>query len=105
MLACWQPVAGLQESFVQTLPSSQFNAVPPQTPPAQVSFVVQALPSLHTTALLVCAQPLAGAQKSSVQMFPSLQFVAGPPTQAPPAQVSLVVQALPSLQGLELLTC
>jgi len=55
--------------------------------------------------LLVCAQPLAGAQKSSVQMFPSLQFVAGPPTQAPPAQVSLVVQALPSLQGLELLTC
>ena len=36
---------------------------------------------------------------SSVQGFASLQFRGTPPTHVPPLQVSLVVQALPSLQG------
>jgi hypothetical protein len=105
LLACWQPEAGRHESVVHTLPSSQLTVVPAQAPPEQTSLPVQAFPSLHTTALLVCAQPLAGVQPSVVQTLLSLQSSAGPPTQAPPAQVSLVVQALPSLHGLELLTC
>ena len=52
--------------------------------------------------LLVCTHPDAGLQLSSVYTFPSLQFGAGPPTQAPPAHVSFVVQALPSLHAVPL---
>jgi hypothetical protein len=40
-----------------------------------------------------------------VQTFPSSQFSAGPPAHEPAEQASAVVQALPSLQGAELLTC
>ena len=89
---------------MQPLPSLQLGGAPPtQLPPEQVSLVVQALPSLQGFVLSTCAQPLAGLQLSSVQRFPSLQSGAGPPTQDPPEQVSLVVQAFPSLQGSELL--
>ena len=100
VLFVWtQPVDGLHESFVQTLPSLQFSAGPPtQVPPLHVSAVVQALPSLQDAVLFVLTQPVAGLHESSVQTLPSLQFGAGPPTQVPPAQVSAVVQALPSLQ-------
>src|SRR5207302_91428 len=95
-----QPEAGLQLSSVQALPSLQFGAAPPtQTPPAQVSAVVQALPSLHGAVFGVFRQPPAGSQASSVQGLPSLQLSAGPPTQTPPAQVSAVVHGLPSLHG------
>src|SRR5205823_13366057 len=95
-----QPVAGSQASSVQTLPSLQLGAEPPtQTPPAQVSAVVQALPSVQGAVLGVFRQPVAGSQASSVQTLPSLQLSAGPPTQTPPAQVSVVVQALPSLHA------
>ena len=86
MLAYWQPAAGLQESFVHTLPSSQFNAAPPQAPPAQVSLVVHAFPSSHGAELLAWAHPVSGSQKSSVQTLPSLQLGGGPPTHAPPEQ-------------------
>jgi hypothetical protein len=55
--------------------------------------------------LFVCVQPVDGLQASVVQTLPSSQFGAGPPTQVPPEQVSLVVQALPSLQGAVLLVC
>jgi hypothetical protein len=100
LLVCVQPVAGLQPSVVQTLPSSQLGAAPPtQVPPEHVSLVVQALPSLHGAVLLVCVQPVIGLHASSVQTLPSSQFGAAPPTQTPPAQVSPVVQALPSLHG------
>jgi hypothetical protein len=100
LLACVQPLPTSQASSVQTLPSSQLGAGPPtHDPPAQVSLVVQALPSLHGAALLVCVQPVAGLQASSVQTLPSSQFGAGPPTQLPPEQVSAVVQAFPSSQG------
>jgi hypothetical protein len=100
VLFVWvQPVAGLQASVVQGLLSLQFAAVPPtQAPPEQVSPVVQALPSLQLAVLLVWVQPVAGLQASLVQGFESSQFGAAPPTQAPPEQVSPVVQALPSLQ-------
>jgi hypothetical protein len=49
VFAAWtQPEDGLHESIVQQFPSSQFVGPPElQTPPLQVSPVVQALPSLH----------------------------------------------------------
>jgi hypothetical protein len=96
---CTQPIAGLHESSVQPLESLQFGATPPtQAPAAQVSFVVQALPSSHETVLLMWTQPLAGLHESSVQPLASSQFGAVPPTHAPLAHVSFVVQALPSSQ-------
>jgi glyoxylate utilization-related uncharacterized protein len=103
LLAYWQPAAGLQESVVHTLPSSQLIGVPAQTPPEQTSLPVHAFPSLHATALFVCVHPVAGLQASVVQMLPSSQLGGGPPVHVPPTQVSLVVQALPSLQELLLL--
>ena len=106
LLACTQPLAVSQLSLVQTLPSLQLGAAPPtQVPPAQASAVVHALPSSHETALLACMQPLAVLQLSLVQMLPSLQLGAAPPTQVPPAQVSAVVQALPSSHETALLAC
>ena len=101
VLFAWtQPVAGLHESSVQTFPSSQFGAGPPrQAPPEQVSAVVQALASSQGAVLFAWTQPVAGLHASSVQTFPSSQFGAGPPRQAPPEQVSAVVQALASSQG------
>src|SRR5207249_1224765 len=121
-----QPVAGSHESVVHTLASLQLIGGPPaQAPPAHVSAVVQALPSSqdrvfgvpahtpaaqvspevqglrssHGTVLGVFTQPVAGSHVSVVHTLPSTQLGGGPPTQTPPAQVSAVVQALPSLQG------
>jgi hypothetical protein len=106
LLAWAQPVSGSQKSFVQAFPSPQTGGGPPtQTPPEQTSPVVQALPSLHALVLLVNTQPCAALQVSVVHSFPSLQVGGGPPTHIPPEQVSFVVQALPSLQALALLTC
>jgi hypothetical protein len=49
-----QPVAGVHESFVHTLPSSQFGGGPPtHALLAQVSLVVQAFPSSHEALLAV----------------------------------------------------
>jgi hypothetical protein len=107
VLFVWtQPVDALQVSVVQTLPSSQFGGTPPlQVPPPHVSFVVQALPSLHEAVLLVWTQPEDGLQESSVHGLLSLQPSAGPPLQVPPPHVSAVVQAFPSLHGAVLLVC
>src|SRR5439155_805055 len=81
-------------------PSWQLGDGPPtHLPPLHLSLVVQAFPSLHGAVLFVWKQPVAGLQVSSVQTLPSSQLSAGPPTQPPLLQVSLVVQALPSLQG------
>jgi hypothetical protein len=100
VLLVWtQPVAGLQLSSVQGLPSSQPSAAPAwQLPPPQVSPIVQALPSSHEAVLLVWTQPVAGLQLSSVHALSSLQLGAGPPWQLPAPHVSAVVQALPSSQ-------
>src|SRR5205823_14162967 len=93
-------VDGLQVSSVQGLPSSQLGAAPPtHRPPLQASLVVQALPSLQGGVLLPWRQPVVGSQLSSVQRLLSLQLSAGPPAQLPWLQVSLVVQALPLVQG------
>lgn len=106
LLAYTQPRDVSHESSVHTLPSSQLGAGPgTQSPPKQVSFVVQALPSLHGLVLSTCTQPLAGLHESSVQTLPSSQFKAAPGTQLPPEHVSFVVHALPSLHGLLLFTC
>jgi hypothetical protein len=99
-----QPVAGLQESSVQGLPSLQVRTEPAQLPLLQMSPVVQELPSLQDAALLTCLQPVRRSHESVVQTLPSLQLGAGPPRQAPPLQMSPAVQALPSLQVSVLLT-
>ena len=105
LLACVQPVAELHASLVQPFPSSQLSGCPPTHDPAeQISPVVHALPSLHALLLFENTQPDAGLHVSVVQRFPSLQTNGAPPTHAPPAQVSLVVHALPSLHGLVLFT-
>jgi hypothetical protein len=57
LFTCTQPSAGLQESSVQTLPSSQLGGGPPtQAPKAQASLVVHAFPSLHDAVLLANTQ-------------------------------------------------
>src|SRR5207237_933346 len=64
---CTQPVAGLHESSVQTLPSSQLGgALPTHVPPVQTSTVVQALPSSQGAVFDACTQPVAGLHESSV---------------------------------------
>jgi hypothetical protein len=80
VLFAWtQPVSVLHESFVQTFASSQFVAAPAtHTPPAHVSFAVQAFPSLHGFALFVKVQPEIGLHESVVQMLASLQESAVP---------------------------
>jgi len=79
LLVCTQaPVVGLQESSVQTLSSLQLTAAPTQIPPEHASPVVQRLPSLQGAVLLVKTQPVAGAQVSSVHGLLSLQTSAAP---------------------------
>ena len=73
--------------------------LPTQTPPEQISTVLQALPSLHGALLFTVRQPRVWSQKSSVHTFPSLHTGGGPPTHIPKEQTSFVVQALPSLHG------
>ena len=51
LFTCTHPVAGLQESVVQGLPSSQFSASPTQAPPTQASFSVHAFASLQPAGL------------------------------------------------------
>jgi hypothetical protein len=98
LLVKTQPTAGSQESVVHWLPSLHTGGGPPtQTPPEQVSLVVQALPSLQAATLFTFTQPVAGLQESSVQTLVSTQLGGGPPMQAPPEQISLVVHAFPSL--------
>ena len=92
LFACVQPLAGLQESVVQTLLSLQSGGGPPaQLPPAQWSPVVHALPSSQGSLLFTCVQPVAGLQESVVHPLLSLQLGGGPPTQVPLEHWSLVV--------------
>lgn len=73
-----QPVAALQPSRVQTLPSSQSGGGPPTHAPAeQVSAVVHASPSSQAPATGVWVQPVVGLQASCVQASPSSHDTAG----------------------------
>src|SRR5688572_22614111 len=101
------PLAGLQVSSVQGLPSltGVTGLAPTQAPVlSQESVWVQALPSeqLLLVSTVETVAPLAGLQVSSVQGLPSLTGVTGlAPTQAPVlSQESVWVQALPSEQVL-----
>ena len=89
---------------MQPLESLQTREAPAsQVPAAQVSEVVQALPSSQATVLLAKTQPEAGSQESVVQVLASLQERAAPALQVPALHLSLVVQALPSSQATVLL--
>ena len=75
LFTCTQPVAGSQESSVQTLPSSQFGGGPPtHTPAEQASPVVHALPSLHGAVFGTKTQTPPW-HESSVQGLPSLHWL------------------------------
>jgi len=98
-----QPLDGSQRSSVQTLPSLQSSGAPPTHAPAeQASFVVHALPSLQIdpSALLGFEQkPLAGSHVPATWHWSLAKQTTGfAPVQTPVWQVSLCVQALPSLQ-------
>ena len=93
-----------QLSVVHALLSSHTGAGPPtHTLFAQVSWVVQALLSVHGAVLLVVTQPLAESQLSLVHGFLSSHTVGAPDLHAPAAQMSPVVHASPSLQTAVLL--
>lgn len=99
LLTCVQPLAGLHESSVQALVSSQSTPAPDwHDPPLQVSVLVHASPSVQVAVLLLWVQPAPASQPSSVQTLPSLQLVPAPGWQLPPEQTSLVVHASPSSQ-------
>jgi len=128
LLPYTQPVATLQESSVQTLPSLQLKGAPATHCPEslQVSPIVQALASLHDPPVGTgaCSHP-AAPHVSTVHGFASSQFNGVPathpvdvlqvslplqtspsshttgaePVQLPLSHVSPMVQALPSLQG------
>jgi hypothetical protein len=101
LLVCVQPVAGLQASIVQILPSSQSGGTPPTHVPAEhTSPVVHALPSLHGAALLLKTQTPPW-HVSVVHTLLSLHWLLrlhsmqpgiGVPPQTPPAQTSPLVQ-------------
>jgi hypothetical protein len=79
------PADGLQVSVVHTFPSSQLVGAPPrQTPTAQVSPVVQALPSSHDAVFSTWTHPSVASHASSVQGLPSLHPVA---THVPPQHI------------------
>ena len=82
----WQPVAGVQLSVVQALPSLQLRAEPAvQVPPWQVSLPLHRLASLHAVPLVTEANwhPVDVLQLSVVQGLPSLQLRAEPAVQLP----------------------
>src|SRR5438445_44583 len=76
-----------------------------RAPTVAVSAVVEALPSLDGRVFGAFTQPLAGLQESVVHTLPSLQLSGRPPTHTPPAHVSAVVHAFPSLHGRVFGTC
>src|SRR5882724_2225179 len=77
--------------------------MPVQAPAAQVSVCVQALPSSHGAPLGLAGllhTPDAGLQTPAVWHWSAAVHTTGlAPTQAPAAQVSVCVQALPSSHG------
>jgi hypothetical protein len=82
--ALTQPVAETHESVVHTFESLQLAGAPlTQAPEAQMSLLVQALPSVQGPVLFEYVHPLDGLQASSVHTLPSLQSSAGPGAQLP----------------------
>jgi len=129
LLLCPQPVAGLQESVVQTLlssqergswaqnpeptqestvqalPSSQLIGVPMHTPLRHTSPVVHGIWSSQGSAPVARWMQAPVPQESSVQGLPSSQLIGVPGWQMPLLQVSPTVHGLKSSQGPVLLLC
>jgi hypothetical protein len=100
------PVAGLQLSAVQALPSLHTTAVPPHVPFVHWSPVVQRLASLQAVPFatgVLRHPPVAGLQLSAVQALPSLHTTAVPP-HVPFVHWSPVVQRLASSHGVPFAT-
>jgi hypothetical protein len=94
-----QPLAELQLSAVQALPSLHTRGVPAWQLPlaAQISLPLQASPSeQERPATPVWTHPVAATQLSSVQTLLSLQTTGVAPAHTPPPQTSPLVQAFPS---------
>jgi hypothetical protein len=104
------PVAGKQvpATWQASVATGQVTGLPPTQAPAwQVSAVVQALPSLQEVPLAagVWAEhtPVDVLQVPGTLQVVAVQTTGAPPEQVPrPLQVSVVVQALPSLQEVPL---
>ena len=103
LLVKTHPAAGVHVSVVHGLWSLQSSVPVPgwHVPPPQMSPTVHVLPSEHAFVLFVKTQPLAGLQVSVVQTLLSLQVLAVP-RHTPQEHVSLIVQALLSVQALPL---
>lgn len=88
-----------QLSVVHSLPSSQSLGVPAlQTVSWQLSFTLQASPSLQMTPLVgVNVQPPISSQESLVHALPSTHTLPVTPAQVPPPHTSPLVQNRPSL--------
>ena len=85
---------------MQALSSEQVVAAPDkQTPLPQLSPMVHALPSLQVGVTALGRQPSTGSQTRLVHTPAPAQSLVTPGWQAPLAQPSLVVHALPSSQG------
>src|SRR5947207_1139183 len=99
------PDAGLQAPAVWHWSAAVHTTgfVPMQMPAAQVSVRVQALPSSHGAPLSLAGllqTPDAGLQAPTAWHWSAAVHTTGlAPTQAPAAQVSVCVQALPSSHG------
>src|SRR2546427_94841 len=99
------PDAGLQAPAVWHWSAAvqATGLAPAQAPASQVSVWVQALPSLQGAPLALAGllqMPDAGLQTPAAwQWSAAVQATGVAPTQATASQVSVWVQALPSLQG------
>src|SRR5437016_3414086 len=99
------PVAGLQApaEWHWSAAVHTTGLAPTQAPASQVSVCVQALPSLHGAPLGLAGllqMPVAGSQAPAVWHWSVGMPARGvAPTQAPASEVSVGVQALPSLHG------
>src|SRR5206468_3848376 len=99
------PVAGSQVPAVWHWLAAVHTTglAPTQAPAAQVSVCVQALASSHGAPLSLAGllqTPVAGLQAPAVWHWSAAVHTTGlAPTQAPAAQVSVCVQALPSSHG------
>lgn len=102
MLVKVHPPCGLHVSVVHTRLSLHTRPTPEQTPDAQASFWVQALPSLQPvpSPAEVKTQPVALLQVSTVHGLLSLHWRVPLPTQVPVAlHASVGVHKAPSLQA------
>src|SRR5215813_1273995 len=80
-------------------------ALPTQAPAWQLSECVQALPSLQLVPLALAGfehVPVCGSQVPALWHWSEAVHSTAVPTQAPASQLSLWVQAFPSLQALPL---